>query len=105
MVLYYTKIHVTDLTASESSEDTADMMILVSMSVTSDSESEVYMPDKNDVASSSFLHNCGNISNSVNTFTLLMVLYYTKIESLYLPASEKKFYREDKFFRVPNWVT
>jgi hypothetical protein len=44
--------HVTDLTASESSEDTAGMIILVSMSVTSDSESEVCMPDKNDVAGS-----------------------------------------------------
>jgi hypothetical protein len=36
--------HVTDLTASESREDTADMMILFSMPVTSDSESEVCMP-------------------------------------------------------------
>jgi hypothetical protein len=34
------------------SKDTADMMILFSMSVTSDSESEVCMPDKNDVAGS-----------------------------------------------------
>jgi hypothetical protein len=34
------------LTVSESREDTADMMILFSMPVTSDSESEVCMPDK-----------------------------------------------------------
>ena len=47
-----TLFHVTDLTASESSEDTADMMILVSMSVMRDSESEVCMPDKNDAAGS-----------------------------------------------------
>jgi hypothetical protein len=51
-VVVRTLFHVTDLTASESSKDTADMMILFSMSVTSDSESEVCMPDKNDVAGS-----------------------------------------------------
>jgi nitrate reductase beta subunit len=54
VILYKDRIIIppsTDLTASESRENTADMMILFSMPVTSDSESEVCMPDKNDVAS------------------------------------------------------
>jgi hypothetical protein len=45
-VAVQTLSHVADLTASESSEDTADMMILVSISVTSGSESEVCISDK-----------------------------------------------------------
>ena len=77
-VAVQTLSHVTDLTASESREDTADMMILFSMPVTSDSESEVCMPDKNDVAG----------SNDIVSFLMTAM------------SSER-----NNFFRVPSWVT